>query len=51
MVVNKRHREFYRVDVDSGSECPMGYRPGVWHGLFRSENGCLWVETHYYELQ
>lgn len=126
MAVNKQHREFYQVDVDSGWESPPGYPPGVqqkilagtldkankrgghtrllrflpgayttepfihdhweevfivrgdlwvdsdkygkggekfventycvrppgvWHGPFRSENGCLLVESHYYDPQ
>jgi hypothetical protein len=23
--------------------------PGIWHGPFRSETGCLLLETHYFE--
>jgi mannose-6-phosphate isomerase-like protein (cupin superfamily) len=23
--------------------------PGIWHGPFRSDKGCLLLETHYYE--
>lgn len=126
MAVNKEHREFYQVDIESGWESPPGYPPGVqqkilsgkldlagkkgghtrllrflpgayttepfihdhweevfvvrgdlwvgndkegkggekfventycvrppgvWHGPFRSEGGCLLVETHYYDPQ
>jgi hypothetical protein len=29
MTVNKRHDEFYAVDLDSGWETPPGYPPGI----------------------
>lgn len=126
MAVNKQHREFYQVDIETGWESPKGYPagvqqkilsgtidlarktggitrllrflpgafttepfihdhweevfvvkgdlwvgndkegkggekfvahtycvrpPGVWHGPFRSEEGCLLVEMHYYDPQ
>ncbi len=29
MAVNKIHREFYQVDIDSGWETPKGYPAGI----------------------
>ncbi|MBM3564900.1 MAG: cupin [Alphaproteobacteria bacterium] len=29
MAVNKKHREFYDVDINTGWESPAGYHPGI----------------------